>query len=169
MAPLADMPGDAFAETAPSDADKRLRSDRRRTPTGPWDAFPFAGRRVVARRADEHCRPYFVDRFSSGAFIAIAMLILASLVDAILTIQLIEAGAQEINPIMGRLLEHGILTFLLGKYGLTVVGLPLLLIFKNHFLFGTRIRVGYLIPAAVVLYIVLIGYQLVLMHRYVGI
>ena len=46
-----------------------------------------------------------------------------------------------------------------------MVGLPLLLIFKNYYLFGTRFRVGYLIPLIVVMYLVLIGYQLVLMHQ----
>jgi hypothetical protein len=151
-----------------SEIDQRTQSDRRETPTSPWSAFPPAGQRMANRRASEHWRPYFVDRFSSGMFIVILMLIIASIVDAVLTIQLIDAGASEINPLMTRLLEHGIRPFLFGKYVLTVVGLPLLLIFQNHCLFGTRIRVGYLIPMAVVMYLVLIGYQLVLMHKYVG-
>ena len=151
-----------------SEIDQRTQSDRRKTPTSPWSAFPPARQRMACRRAREHWRPYFVDRFSSGMFIVILMLIIASIVDAVLTIQLIDAGASEINPLMTRLLEHGIRPFLFGKYVLTVVGLPLLLIFQNHCLFGTRIRVGYLIPMAVVMYLVLIGYQLVLMHKYVG-
>jgi hypothetical protein len=151
-----------------SDIDKRLESDRRKTPTSAWDAFPPAGQRMAARRAGEHRQPYFVDRFSSAMFLAILTLILASIIDAILTIQLIESGANEINPLMARLLDHGMQTFLVGKYVLTVVGLPLLLIFKNHYLLGTRIRVGYLIPMAVALYAVLIGYQLVLTQQYVG-
>ena len=168
MNPSADAPADTFVEMAEPDIDKRLGSDRRKTPTRPWDAFPPAGQRMAARRASEHRRPYFVDRFSSAMFIVVLTLIVASIVDAILTIRLLEAGAKEINPLMDRLLDHGIRTFLLGKYVLTVGGLPLLLIFKNHYLFGTRIRVGYLIPMAVALYVVLIGYQLVLMQKYVG-
>jgi hypothetical protein len=160
----------AAASEAPteSDIDQRTQSDRRKTPTSPWSAFPPAGQRMANRRASEHSRPYFVDRFSSAMFIVILMLIIASIVDAILTIQLIDAGAAEINPLMDGLLDHGILPFLIGKYVLTVAGLPLLLIFQNHYLFGTRIRVRYLIPMAVVMYLVLIGHQLVLMHEYVG-
>ena len=153
---------------AESDIDQRTQSDRRQKPTSAWAAFPPAGQRMACRRASEHGRPYFVDRFSSAMFIVILMLISASIVDAILTIQLIEAGAREINPLMDRLLDHGILPFLLVKYVLTVAGLPLLLIFQNHYMFGTRLRVGYLIPMAVALYAILIGYQLVLMHKYVG-
>jgi hypothetical protein len=123
---------------------------------------------MAHRRDDEHRRPYFVDRFSSATFIFILLLLIATIADAILTIQLIEAGAKEINPLMDRLLDHGIQPFLLGKYVLTVAGLPLLLIFQNYYLFGTRFRVGYLIPMAVALYVVLIGYQLVLMQKYAG-
>ena len=153
---------------AESDIDQRTPSDRRQTPTSPWAAFPPAGQRMACRRASEHGRPYFVDRFSSAMFVVIVMLMIASIVDAILTIQLIDAGAREINPLMDRLLDYGILPFLLGKYMLTVAGLPLLLIFKNHYLFGTPVRVGYLIPMAVAMYLVLIGYQLALMHKHVG-
>ena len=158
----------AASDTPAESDDNRLESDRRKTPTCAWDAFPRAGRRMVARRAKEHRQPYFVDRFSSGMFVVVLLLIFASIVDAVLTIRLLDAGAAEINPLMDRLLEHGVRTFLLGKYMLTVVGLPLLLIFKNHYLFGTRIRVGHLIPMAVVLYAILISYQLILIQQYVG-
>jgi hypothetical protein len=157
----------AAASDVPSESDieQRTASDRRQTPTSPWSAFPPAGRRMACRRGSERRRPYFVDRFSSTMFMVIVMLIIASIVDAILTIQLIEAGAAEINPLMDRLLDYGILPFLIGKYVLTVAGLPLLLIFKNHYLFGKHVRVGYLIPIAVAMYLVLIGHQLLLMHQ----
>ena len=160
------MPAAASDVPAESNIDQRIQSDRRETPTSPWGAFPPAGQRMANRRAGEHRRPYFVDRFSSAMFIVIVMLIIGSLIDAILTIQLIEAGAEEINPLMDRLLNNGILPFLLCKYVLTVAGLPLLLIFKNHYLFGTSFRVGYLIPMVVVMYLILIGYQCVLMFAF---
>jgi hypothetical protein len=147
------------------DSEQRQQSDRRKQPTSPWAAFPPAGRRMACRRAEEHRRPYFVDRFPSTTFIVIMMLVLASMVDAILTVQLLDAGASEINPVMDRLLTHGVEAFLLGKYVLTVGGLPLLLIFKNHYLFHTHLRVGHLIPIAVGLYVILIGYQFTLMQR----
>jgi hypothetical protein len=156
-----DLPPDVEAKT-----EKRQQSDRRGEPTSAWAAFPPTGHRMVNRRAEEHRRPYFVDRFSSATFIVILLLVAASLLDAVLTMQLLENGAEEINPLMDRLLEHGALSFLFGKYLLTVGGLPLLLIFQNHYLFGTRIRVGYLVPVAVALYMVLIAYQLTLMPRF---
>lgn len=146
--------------------EKRNLPDRRQQPTSPWGAFPPAGKRMHNRRAEEHRLPYFVDRYTAMMLTVVLMLVLASIVDAILTIRLIEAGGSEINPLMGLLLNYGTLPFLLGKYVLTVVGLPLLIIFKNHCLFGTRFRVGYLIPALVALYAVLISYQLILIYNY---
>jgi hypothetical protein len=145
-------------------AERRNRPDRRKSPTNPWWALSRSGRRQRNRRADEHQRPYFVDRFSTATFVVVLALLIASIADACLTIQLLRAGADEINPVMDHFLSSGVEAFLVAKYLLTVSGLPLLLICQNHYLFGTRLRVSYLIPIAVLLYVVLIAYQLMLMQ-----
>jgi hypothetical protein len=147
----------------PPRAEQRVQADRRRRPTSPWGCLPPAGRRRECRRAAERARPHFVDRFSTAVLVFVLMLVTASLVDAVFTIQLIEAGGEEVNPVMGHLLKRGLLDFFLGKYLLTVVGLPLMVVFKSHYLFGTRLRVGHLIPALIALYAALICYQIVLM------
>ena len=146
------------------EAERRQQPDRRQQPTGPWQAFLLGGRRRSNRRADEHGRPYFVDHFSLAMLLGVLALVAASLVDAALTVQLLFVGGKEINPLMERLLTYGIGPFVVGKYLLTVAGIPLLLIFKNYRLFGTRLRVGHLIPLLVALYCVLIAYQLALLH-----
>jgi hypothetical protein len=156
------------SDPSKSAAGRRSLPDRRQSPTSPWWAFLLIGRRRRSRRVDEHRQSYFVDRYSSAMFIAVLALVAASLVDAVLTMRLLFAGGKEINPLMNSLLAYGMGPFVLGKYALTVAGLPLLLIFKNYYLFGTRLRVSHLIPMLVALYMVLIGYQLVLMHRHVG-
>jgi hypothetical protein len=150
------------------DSEKRAQSDRRQSPTSAWSAFVPTGKRMAARRAAEHRRPYFVDRFSVWMFVFILLLLFASLTDAVLTIYVLQAGGDEINPVMGHLLSYGVMAFVLGKYLLTVFGLPLLLIFKNYYLFGTRLRVGHLIAVLVALYAVLIGYQVYLIHNHIG-
>jgi hypothetical protein len=120
------------------------------------------------RRAHEHRQPYFTDRFSPAMLLGVLMLVLASLADAGLTVYALHGGGSEVNPLMNCLLNHGVTTFLIGKYVLTVVGLPVLLIFQNHYLFGTRMRVGYLIPVCVAMYAVLIGYQIILIDHRIG-
>ena len=144
------------------DEDQRKRPDRRAEPTRPWGALPPAGHRMTARRADEHERHYFVDRYADGLLALILAILVSSVLDAVLTVHLLGSGAEEINPLMSRLLERGILWFLVGKYAMTAVGLPLLLIFKNYYLFGTRVRVGHWLPALAAGYFVLIVYQVCL-------
>jgi hypothetical protein len=148
------------------DIDRRTQPDRRLAPTSAWRAlWPF-GRRMKLRREAEHQHSYFVDRFSLTTFILVLLLLGATITDAVLTIWLIHAGAQEINPIMQHCLGRGVHVFLMVKYGLTAGGLPLLLVFQNHSLFGTRLRVRHLIPLILVLYAVLISYQIMLIHTY---
>jgi hypothetical protein len=149
---------------APGETERRTLPDRRQSPTSPWDAFSPTGQRARNRRRSERSQPYFVDRFSPAMLAFVLILLAASLIDGILTIQLVWAGGDELNPLMGHFLRRGIPQFLLAKYLLTVSGLPLLLIFKNHCLFGTRIRVGHLIPVTVAMYMVLLGYQVILIQ-----
>lgn len=150
---------------APTDPNQETRRclDRRQTPTSLWAAFFFGGRRTKNRRASEHRQQYFVDRFPPRTMATIVVLLVLSLLDGLITIHLLDAGAEEINPVMKYLIDKGLLPFLLGKFVLTAAGIPLLLIFKNHYLFHSRFRVGYLLPIFVGLYVLLITYQLCLL------
>jgi hypothetical protein len=164
---LEQHPDEAASPLPIDDGDQRNQADRRQTPTSPWASFPPAGQRMGNRRKEERRQQYFVDRFPTAMFAFILLLLFASIADAVLTIILIQAGGQEINPLMDYLMSHGLMAFLVGKYILTVIGIPFLLIFNKYYLFGTRVRVGYLIPCSVALYAVLIGYQLILMENHV--
>lgn len=144
------------------DLDRRQLSDRRQEPTDPWGAMPPAGLRMRARRAAEHRRVYYADRFSVWMLAMIVTLLVACIADAAITLCLIDAGHAEFNPLMDLLLQRGVLPFLIGKYLLTAVGLPVILVLKNHYLFGTRFRVGHAIPALLAMYFVLIAYQVYL-------
>ena len=95
----------------------------------------------------------------------IVALLVACIVDAAITICLVDAGHAEVNPLMGLLLARGVLPFFLGKYLLTAVGVVVLLVFKNHYLFGTPIRVGYVIPVLLGVYCILLAYQWHLLVR----
>jgi Domain of unknown function (DUF5658) len=144
--------------------DARGPSDRRRRPTSPWGAFRHKGRRAYPRREEERRLPYFVDRIDPTMFVLAVLLLILTIVDGTITLLLLGANCEEINPAMGYLLRRGPLHFLLGKYILTTAGLPFLLIFQNFTLFRTRFRVGYLIPVFVALYLILLGYQIALMN-----
>ena len=144
---------------------QRDRTDRRSRPTGAWDAFRRRGRRVRARRDDERQAPHFVDLIDASTFVLAVLLLLLTVVDGAVTLVLLGSGCEEVNPAMGYLLRRGPTQFLMGKYLLTTAGLPFLLIFRHFPLFRTRFRVGYLLPIFVVLYLVLLGYQVALIHK----
>jgi hypothetical protein len=143
---------------------ERRRQDRRKKPTSFWDAFRLRGRRLRNRRAEQHRQPYFVDRFSATMFGLVLALLLLTIVDGLITLNLMARDCQEINPLMRYFLGKGPVAFLLGKYVLTAAGVPVLLIFKNYYLFGTRFRVGYLLVLFVLLYLGLIAYQIQLLR-----
>jgi hypothetical protein len=89
----------------------------------------------------------------------IVTLLVLSIVDGILTVELLDSHGEEVNPFMAYLLGRGPGAFFAGKYLLTAAGLPFLLVFKNYRLFGTRFRVGFLFPAFIGLYVALLFYQ----------
>jgi hypothetical protein len=146
-------------------SDRRSGADPRRAPTSLWDTLACVGERMRNRRAVDHLKPYFVDRFPSTTLVAILLLLVLTIVDGVLTLFLVEAHCREFNPLMAYLLERGAMPFLLGKYALTAGGLPVLLIFKHFRLFGTRLRAGHLIGVFLSLYAGLIVYQLYLLRQ----
>jgi hypothetical protein len=142
-----------------ADANRRSRPDRRRAPTSVWRSLAFGGRRVRVRRAAERNRPHYLDTFHWTTFMWILLLLVFSALDGLMTLELVEAGCVEVNPVMRYSLAKGPAHFLLVKYLLTAAGLPVLL------LFGSRMRVGFLIPGFVALYTALIIYQLILLRQ----
>jgi hypothetical protein len=110
-------------------------------------------------------QPHFVDSFGPLSLALVLLLLAFTIIDGLMTFELLEAGCQELNPFMGYLLSRGQGMFLLGKSVLTTAGLFFLLIFKNGHICGGRLRIGYLLPVFVVLYAVLIGYELQLLQQ----
>jgi hypothetical protein len=142
----------------------RSQEDRRRRPTAPLDAFRPGGRRTWPRRHEERRGRFFVDRFDATTLAMIVILLCLTLVDGVLTIELLDVNSVEANPLMGHLLSWGQWEFLLGKYILTAAGLPFLVVYKHHLLFGTRFRTGWLLHVFVSLYLILLFYQSALLH-----
>ena len=133
-------------------------SDRRRAPTSMWDAVWCRGQRRRVRREEERRQPHFTDRFPAPTFVWILLVLVFTVADGLLTLELLEAGYHEINPVMHYFLARGPAHFVVGKYVLAAAGLPILV------LFGTRSRIGYSLPIFAALYAVLVAYQLLLLR-----
>lgn len=99
-----------------------------------------------------------MDRFSATTFCGILLLLVFTIADGLLTLELLEAGCDEVNPVMRYLLSHSPAHFLLGKYLLAAAGLPVLV------LFGRRHKICYCLPTFVALYAGLVAYQVWLLQ-----
>ena len=117
------------------------------------------------RRADEHDALYLVDRVPGRVLVLAAAILVMTVVDGVFTVLLLERGCVEANPVMQYLLERGTWAFFAGKYVLTAAFLPVALVMNQYRLFGTRLRVGHVIPVVAALYSALILYQFALWYE----
>ncbi len=143
--------------TEKTTSNRRRSGDRRRKPTPPISRYTFRGRRVHARRAGED-RNYYVDRYESRYLFIILGVLLLSILDAYLTLNLLRHGGIELNPIMNLLIRHDPVLFLCIKFGITGLGITFLLIHKNFHLFGH-------FPVARVIYLVFLGYLFLIAYE----
>jgi len=110
---------------------KRSGGDRRNTSGFNIRSFLSGGRREKIRRREDTGRIFYVDHYSSGLFAIIVSILFLCVVDALLTLFLLDHGAYEVNPVMAYFLEFGPYTFFASKYLLTIIPTICLLMFRN--------------------------------------
>ena len=113
---------------------QRSGVDRRKNKMPKLKYLMFGGRRENARRAEDKRKIHFFDRYNTRLFAAIMLILFLSIVDALLTLYLIDNGSSELNPVMAYFLKFGPLAFVIAKYMLTSIGVVILLACKNVFL-----------------------------------
>jgi len=85
---------------------------------------------------------------------------LMSCLDAFFTLQLLDRGAIEINPVMASVIGHSALRFAISKMALTGFGI-LALVFLAKSKFFNRLRTGLILTFFFSIYAVLICYEFV--------
>ena len=128
----------------------------------------FGGKRETIRRYEDRQRAFLLDQYHQSLFGVIVIILLLSVVDAILTLFLINHGAIEVNPIMAFYLDFGPYTFLSVKYGLTSVGLLILLVFKNIYLRSMRVETGTFLYVILAAFLGVVSWQIFLIHSVVA-
>ena len=128
----------------------------------------FGGRRETMRRYEDRQKAFLLDQYHQSLFGVIVFILFLSVVDAILTLFLINHGAIEVNPIMAFYLDFGPYTFLSVKYGLTSVGLLILLVFKNIFLRSMRVETGTFLYVILAAFLGVVSWQIFLIHSVVA-
>jgi len=120
-------------------------------------------RRRAPRRADE--RGWSAVDWHHPQWLAVAVLIVMfCCADAFLTLELMQHGAYEVNPLMAPLVGHSASAFALIKIGLTAVGVLLLTQLARIRAFG-RIPVGLFLYAVLAIYAALVVYEVRLLDR----
>lgn len=103
---------------------------------------------------------------SPKTFAVIILIIILSITDAYLTLDLISRGAVELNPIMAYYLDHSDLTFFGMKYLLTCASIIVILIIKDLYLFKTKIQGKVLFVFHLIVLISVVQWELYLIFVY---
>ncbi|HTE04948.1 MAG TPA: DUF5658 family protein [Planctomycetota bacterium] len=128
--------------------ERRVPRDRRRRPT-PWMSRHWlTGRRRGARRTGDPAGLY-VDRYDRRDWLLVGGILVACVLDLLLTLDYLRHGGQEWNPLMAHALQKGDAVFVLTKLGLTT-GCMLFLLVRIHFR-GVRRAVQMLLAAYLLL------------------
>jgi hypothetical protein len=142
--------------------EERRGIDRRTNKKARLKYLLFNGRRENSRRDEDKGKVFVFDRYNQKLFLAITTILILSILDAVLTLVVIQRGARELNPVMAYFLEHGISTFIVAKYVLTSIGVLILLIFKNVFLSRIKIYTHSLFPYVILVFTTVIAWELFL-------
>ena len=86
-------------------------------------------------------------------------IVLLSVVDAFMTLTLLQGGADEVNPIMAALLYRSVALFAVLKMGLTSAGV-ILMVFLARYRFMRLLRVEWALYGVLLAYLSLVGYEM---------
>ena len=139
--------------------ERRDRTDRRLRVW--WSIFYGSfnpRRRTPPRRLDES-RFHSLDWYSAHLLAAAIGILLLSGADAFLTLQLVQGGAREVNPLMAALIYRNVAVFAAMKLGMTSVCIILMVILARY-RFMRVLQVGWVLYAILIAYASLIGYEL---------
>lgn len=122
--------------------------------------FGFLRSRRRGTRRDNEVEPVFTDWHHPWLFFLAISIMLMSTLDAFLTLQLLERGAVEINPVMAAVIGQSTFSFAASKMVLTGFGI-LALVFMSRSKFLNRFRTGLILTFFFSVYAVLICYEFV--------
>ncbi len=140
--------------------ESRNFEDRRKLPTPLLSRYTFFGRRKSIRRKNEQQGGGYVDYYSSGLFFFLVSIIGLNILDALLTMFILETeGSWEVNPIVRSVIHIYGGNFWVWKFGIVSFSLILLCL---HSKFK---RVKTIIVSVSFIYLSVVLYQAFLISR----
>ena len=90
------------------ESDRRIIRDRRAKSTPGLSFHTFFGRRKNIRRKEEQDKGGYVDRYSPGLFFFLVLIIGLNILDAVLTMMILDLRGFEVNPVVQSVITlHG--------------------------------------------------------------
>ena len=106
--------------------DRRIFEDRRKQPTPALSGFTVRGQRRGFRRKGEEERGGYIDRYGPGLFFLIVLIVGFNVLDAWLTMIVLENGGWETNPVVRSVIQLYGHRFWIWKFA--IVSVPLILL-----------------------------------------
>ena len=107
-------------------SDWRILKDRRKHPTRGLSRFALRGRRGNFRREDDRETGGYVDRYGPGVLFLLVLILGLNVLDAFLTMLILEDGGSEINPVVSSIIQLYGDRFWVWKF--VTVSVPLILL-----------------------------------------
>lgn len=147
------------------DTDRRSGNDRRKQTGINLRSMMGNGKRRLIRRLEDRNKIFLVDHYSPKLFAAIIAIIFLSVIDALLTLFLMNHGAHEVNPVMAYYITVGPYTFFTLKFALTIIGAITLLIFRNIIPHSFKVRTYSLLYLVVGAFTMTVAWELYLVFN----
>lgn len=140
-------------------SERRARADRRRRVW--WSIWygSFNPRRRAPQRRVEESRYQSLDWHSAHLLAVAVGILLLSVVDAFLTLALLQGGADEVNPIMALFVYRSVAVFTALKMTLTSLGV-VFMVFLARYRFMRRVPVAWVLYGVLIAYATLISYEI---------
>ena len=138
----------------------RNGKDRRKRKIPPLKYLLFGGQRKRIRRKEDEDKLIILDTHGSWVFVLTVIILVLSIIDGLLTLNLIGRGAQEVNPVMAYLIDINPYIYFFVKCFLTITAVILLILLRNYRSKIFRMRVSNLLPLVAVFFVLVIFYQL---------
>jgi hypothetical protein len=132
--------------------EQRELHDRRKQPTAGLSQFSFFGQRRAFRREADRLKGGYIDRYSPGLFFLLLLIVALNILDALLTIMILDRGGWEINPFVRSAIDLFGDKFWAWKFIIVSIALILLCIHSKFKPTKTLIVTIGFIYASVVLY-----------------
>jgi hypothetical protein len=129
--------------------------------------FAGNGARITIRRQEDQDRIFFVDQYGPVLFATIVAIFFLCVIDAILTLYLLNPGTYEINPLMSYLLKIGPYAFFGFKYLLTMIATVCLLVFRGVVVQKLKASTHTILFLLAWAYLAVVGWELYMVYNVV--